>query len=202
VSQLGELIDEELHAPARRLSLARVSLLAAIGGFSALILYVTFYSGSRYTPMVKIEDPNRIDFYLNDATSRAFNEQGELASITTSPRTEFFEDTQIALLTTPIMDLRRANGERWIIKSQQGQWQEDLERLTLSGNVDAQRSPEAMTITTEKLLAYPKTKQAETDLAVTIRTPTGILRAIGMQADLNADRIEFLQDVRGHYDAR
>ena len=138
----------------------------------------------------------------HSATSKTFNEQGQLASITTSPRAEFFQKQQVGIFATPVMDIRRPNGEQWLIKAEQGQWKEVDEQLTLTGKVNAQRSPQPMTIESEKMIAYPKTRKAETDLAVTIRTPEGILRAIGMQADLDADRIEFLEQVRGRYDAR
>jgi LPS export ABC transporter protein LptC len=100
------------------------------------------------------------------------------------------------------MDIRRTNGEQWLIKAEKGLWKEADEQLTLTGKVNASRTPSPMTIESEKMIAWPKTRKAETDLAVTIRTPEGILRAIGMQADLDAERIEFLEDVRGHYDAR
>jgi lipopolysaccharide export system protein LptC len=202
MSQIGDLLNEEFHAPARRLSLTRVSLLAGVAGFCALVLYVTFYWGAGYTPAKTERNNDRVDFYLNNAINKTFNEQGQLASITTSPRADFFEKKQIGIFATPIMDIRRPNGEKWLITSQQGQWREAEENLTLIGDVKANRTPKPMTITSEKMIAYPKTKQAETDLAVTITTPTGILRAIGMRADLDADRIEFLQNVRGRHDAR
>jgi len=202
VSQIGELLDEELHAPARRLSLTRVSLLAGIGGFCVLVLYVTFYWGSDYTPTQTSSDGDRIDFYLNTATNKTFNEEGGLASIITSPRAEFFQKQQVGIFATPAMDIRRTNGEQWLIKAEKGLWKEADEQLTLTGKVNASRTPSPMTIESEKMIAWPKTRKAETDLAVTIRTPEGILRAIGMQADLDAERIEFLEDVRGHYDAR
>lgn len=202
MSQIGELLDEELHAPARRLSLTRVSLLAGIGGFCVLVLYVTFYWGSDYTPTQTSSDGDRIDFYLNTATNKTFNEEGGLASIITSPRAEFFQKQQVGIFATPAMDIRRTNGEQWLIKAEKGLWKEADEQLTLTGKVNASRTPSPMTIESEKMIAWPKTRKAETDLAVTIRTPEGILRAIGMQADLDAERIEFLEDVRGHYDAR
>jgi LPS export ABC transporter protein LptC len=201
MSQIGELLDEELHAPARRLSLTRVSLLAGIGGFCALVLYVTFYWGSDYKPTQPAADSDRIDFYLNTATSKTFNEEGQLASITTSPRAEFFQKQQVGIFATPVMDIRRADGEQWLIKAEKGLWKEAEEQLTLTGNVNASRTPSPMTIESEKMIAYPKTRKAETDLAVTIRTPEGILRAIGMQADLDAERIEFFENVRGQHDA-
>jgi len=202
MSQIGELLDEELHAPPRRLSLMRLSLLAGIGGFCLLVLYVTFYWGNSYTPAEISTKLDRVDFYLNNATTKTFNEQGELASIISSPRAEFFQKQQTGIFATPTMDIYRQNNERWLIKAQQGEWKEVEEQLTLTGNVNAQRSPQPMSIESEKMIAFPKTRQAETDLPVTIRTPEGILRAIGMQADLDADRIEFLQQVRGQYDAR
>lgn len=201
MSQIGDLLDEELHAPARRLSLTRVSLLAGIIGFCALVVYVTLYWGTDYSITPTEKSPEQIDLYLINATNKSFNDNGELASITTSPRADFYDKKQIGIFATPIINVTRPNNEKWLITANQGEWDEVDERLTLIGDVKANRTPNTMTIVSEKMATYPKTKIAETDMAVTITTSTGILRAIGMQANLETDHIKFLQNVRGKHDA-
>lgn len=54
---------------------------------------------------------------------------------------------------------------------------------------------------TEQLTVRPMEKTARTDAAVTIDTPIGSISAVGMVADLRNQRIQFLSQVQGTYDA-
>jgi len=54
-----------------------------------------------------------------------------------------------------------------------------------------------VTLTTELLRVTPKTGRAETDRAVTIEEPRGIIRGVGMDLDNQARTVKLRSQVRG-----
>jgi lipopolysaccharide export system protein LptC len=55
------------------------------------------------------------------------------------------------------------------------------------------------TMTTEKIIYYPKEKKATSDLLVTFEQPGNTVQATGMTAYLAEKRIQLLHQARGKY---
>lgn len=85
----------------------------------------------------------------------------------------------------------------WI--SRDGELVKLRDRVDLHGPRTGTTAPPRLR--SEELDLMPKVGKAFSEVAVTVTGPGSILRGRGLRADLNARRMELLNDVRGRYDA-
>jgi len=96
------------------------------------------------------------------------------------------------------------------VQAAQGRMSSDRENAYFEGNVRATRAAEKgaegsgadqatgpITLTTEYLHVIPKADRVQTDKAVTIEEPRGIIRATGLVLDNQAKTLKFNTEVRG-----
>ncbi len=106
----------------------------------------------------------------------------------------------------PQMDWYQLDGQtrEWRLRSGQGWIASDQKQIRLEGEVVMIRTAESgqlpVTITTRDVLVQPDIRYAETAAPARAVTPGGELRAIGVRAYLNQERLELLSEVRGVYE--
>ena len=76
----------------------------------------------------------------------------------------------------------------------------DNQKIVLTGQVIAHRNTTQgiMTLTTDKLIGYPKTKQIETDHLVNVDSPQSQFVSQGLKADFTTGQYDFFH-IRGKY---
>lgn len=99
-------------------------------------------------------------------------------------------------LKQPHLVLRQSGDTTAVITSQTGQYRMDRGTLRLVGDVVIHRPAYEQTLKTE-VLNWDRTEGTiETDKTVIIESPRGRLRAVGMWADLAAERMKFQSNVQ------
>lgn len=91
----------------------------------------------------------------------------------------------------------------WLIYAEQGWMSADNQLIELQKQVRLKRSASSgkqpVVITTRNVSVHPDKDYLETGEAVHAKTPTTVLRGVGLKAYLDQDKIELLSNVRGSY---
>lgn len=140
-----------------------------------------------------------VKFFLSDASSVEFDEQGLLDFTLTSQTIRHNPDDNSAQLTAPHLEVYQDGAVQWITDAQLGMISSDGKRIRLQQRVVIQSADEQSVMTTPTLTIFPEKKLAKTKQPVTLRNPHGFTRSIGLTADMNQKRIDLHQQVRGQY---
>lgn len=93
--------------------------------------------------------------------------------------------------------------EPWHIQAKSGRISEKGQQILLWDGVQVKHVSEDGAVTlmeTEELVIQPNKKLVNTEEAVKITSPFGVMEAVGMSGDLNTQKIQLLSKVRGHHD--
>lgn len=179
-----------------------------LGGLAAL----TYWLNAQIQPPAPRDggagrhDP---DLYLENFRAATYDAAGNLLQSLAAKRAQHYPDDDSVDLVSPSLVLTDPGKPRLSISADAGTVSGNREVVTLTGNVRASRdaaAPKAprdglpagpVTVTTEHLRIVPKLARAETDRAVTIEEPRGIIRGVGMVLDNNAHTFRIRSAVRG-----
>lgn len=185
-------------------SSTRVRLLTGVTLLAVTLLYWGFFGSPTDTLSGDPDDPDRVDFFIQDAFITRFNEQGELAYLLVSPRLQHYPATEMTRLESPLVTLPGDTGDAQI-SSDYGTIPDDESQIELAGNVrviDNSASETPWVLTTSVLTLLPPEHYAETHAPVQIQQGVNRTDAIGMQAWLKEHRVDLLSEVRGYYVTR
>lgn len=111
-------------------------------------------------------------------------------------------DASYTLIDNPNISMYRKNAP-WLVAAKKGTIQNTKDTIVLEDDVTIRSqniNEKEVMLTTDQLYIYPEARKAETGSPVTIRSESGIIRAVGMQADIDAKKIKLLSNVRGEHD--
>ncbi len=143
--------------------------------------------------------------YMVQMKTERFDAEGRLNYYLESDRAAHYQpdprratDRDYTLIEQPRVRLYPVDAEPWLARANRGRSDASADNVLLQGEVLAlQQTEQGFTeITTSELWLQPDKEYAHTDKAVKMRAAQGITNAIGMQADLSAERIELLAQVR------
>lgn len=182
----------------------RSRLLNSIIGIvtaAMILLFLRNYSDTRSLPTLGSESELQVhsNYFLNNTTIREFNPQGVMTFTLTSREIEENPGDNSADIHRPELNLFRNGRLQWTISAELGTISDDGERLDLKRQVVVQSDDRDTVLTTPELTFFPDRKLAQTDSPVTLQTPYGMTHAIGLRAEMNDNRVELLQQVRGQY---
>lgn len=148
--------------------------------------------------------------YMTDVNVREFNDLGELAyQIRTEQITQYQIDLNAPspedyyLLRQPVFTFYEKHPTPWQISSINARGLADGKVMDLQGDVVIQQDSNEfglLTANTETLTIHTDTQFAQTDKAVTMRSPKSQMDAIGMKANLQENHIEMLSNVKVVYE--
>lgn len=174
--------------------------LVLVSGFSFFYIY-TFHPMKQL--LLQDLSTKRMDAFLSELTVKQFNTDGRLLHHLHAPMVRHVPEKNTYLLTKPHLIVTEANQAPWEIRADQGIAEADRV-ITLSQQVMIQqKSHQAnpqVTLTTEEITYFPKSKLASTLKPVTIQQAENQIQAIGMNAYLDDHKVELLSHVRGHYE--
>ena len=167
-----------------------------------ILLFLSNYSDTRSLPTLGGESDleSRSNYFLINPEIKKFNQKGVLAFTLTSSEVEQDPTDSSARLIKPQLNLYNEGQQQWTISAELGTISSDGDRLDLERQVVIQSEDRETILQTAKLTLIPDRKLAETDNPVTLQTPYGLTRAIGLRADMNENRVELLHQVRGNYE--
>jgi lipopolysaccharide export system protein LptC len=152
------------------------------------------------------------DLFLDNFRAVSFDTDGRIRQSLAASHAQHYPDDESTDLNSVSLVLTDPGKPQFSVSADRGAVTGDRETISLSGNVRALRdavaaqSPAAndgegpsgpVKMTTEYLKVVPKESRAETDKAVTIEEPRGIIHAVGMVLDNKAKTLTLKAGVRG-----
>jgi lipopolysaccharide export system protein LptC len=164
--------------------------------------------------LIHVLDPGRLapvaapahvpDFYLDKFTTVHMDGEGNPKRRLEGARLAHYPDTDSNEIRAPYMVLYHPTREPWHVRAERGWVSGAGDVILLLGEVHVWRDSSSHTrevdIRTRDLRVLPQSEYGETDKPVVIRTRNAELRAVGMRAWLDDNRIELLSQVQSVYE--
>jgi lipopolysaccharide export system protein LptC len=151
------------------------------------------------------------DLFLQDFRATTFDAKGKPREALSAARAEHFPDDDSAELSTPKLSLTETGKPMLTITADRGRIAGDRNQGDFAGHVRVERAadPEPpakgeepggpVTLTTESLHVITKDQRVQTDRAVTIEEPRGIIRGQGLEFDNKAKTVRIKSHVSGTF---
>lgn len=150
--------------------------------------------------------PPRADYLLYDFDLIALDEDGKESFAASGPRLTRHPSLGTLDIEAPRFSSPDSNGRVWTGKAKRAWVNKEGTELRMLGDASVSSPTVANQAPTllrsESLVVFPREHRVASDVAVTVTEPGSILSAIGMRANLDAQQVELLSDVRIHHDAR
>jgi lipopolysaccharide export system protein LptC len=150
-----------------------------------------------------LRGPSEPDSFVVQARYRAWNTDGELEILLTSPRIEQFDEQGLSTLETPKARVYSARDPHpWLIEADDGTLRQGEGLAHLDGNVVVVRQLDQgeSRLTTDTLTLDNQDGTVYTDDPVTIKEPFGTTTAVGMKAWVDERILELKSRVEGRYE--
>lgn len=203
----GTATHEHAHAQARQ---TRKTTAIAI----ACCLLALTIIGVRYAPERQANTSASVDLeqdapdgIATQATLTQFNQQGQLARRVLGEEIRFFERSNETVVFQPVITLpdQKNPDAPWKITAAQALLKKTLNQVDFTGRVQIENETARhgkLQINTEQLTVDLDRQYAETDKAVTIRTPSSRAQAVGMKADFARERLLLTANVKETHEPR
>lgn len=172
--------------------------LAWVGYWSA---YQSFGVGQRDTK----NDPQLIDFYVENIKSWRFSNEGALVYRLSAIQLEHVQSSDLTRVQQPQMVLYKAQAAPWQINSGRGEVLSGGQQVELLDGVRLKRLDDTAAPTvveSTQLTVFPEREYARTDAPVRIETAGGVTTAVGMEAFFKDSRVLLHSKVRGQHEIR
>ena len=184
--------------------------LLLLFGFPAGLLMAIGYWNIRPDSFIQPQGTNTqtaqdIDFFVENAYSIQYQEDGKLRYEMTAKRLEHLKARDVTLLEQPDLQLFRGTPYPWHVQSLKGEVAPGGKEVELIDEVriartDAKGRPTV--ITSSRMTVFPEQEYAQTAQAVRIAAANGVTTAKGMKAYLQDGRMLLLSNVRGLHEVR
>lgn len=144
------------------------------------------------------------DYYLHGFTATTMDANGKPSYKVTAKHLEHYPDDDSMKLQTPFFSFYENNIKTWTAQAHEAIIVENGEKIHLSGEVILNQIKISTKdipaiLTTEQLTIESDNDTAHTKSKINLRKGKNTIDAVGMRADLNKGRIEFLSKTRSHY---
>jgi lipopolysaccharide export system protein LptC len=150
------------------------------------------------------------DVFLENFRAITFDANGKPRETLAAKRAEHFPDDDSAEVTAPELALTEAGRPTVTVEARKARLSGDRENGWFEGAVKVHRGAEEptpgnerpagpVTLTTEFLHVVPKQYRVDTDRAVTIEEPRGIIRGQGLTLDNKAKTVNLHSHVSGTF---
>jgi lipopolysaccharide export system protein LptC len=178
-------------------------IIATLAGV-VLLIFLLSYSETGIPPTLERAVSSRNqnpDFFIVNSRSSQYDEQGLLSIVMEGDSITHAPDSNTAIIKKPSFSLYKQGRLNWTINSATGTIHNENNQIDLEQQVVITSSDGQTTMKTPALTIFADDEIAVTDKPVTIVSPTGFTRAIGLKANLKKEQIHLLKQVRGQYDA-
>ena len=148
------------------------------------------------------------DLFLEDFRAVTFDASGKPREALSAQGAQHFPDDDSAELAKPRLSLTEPGRPTLTISADRGRIAGDREHGDFTGHVRVERDADPtpatggepsgpVTLTTDLLHVFTKEQRVQTDAAVTIEEPRGIIRGRGLEFDNKAKRVRITSHVSG-----
>lgn len=144
--------------------------------------------------------------YMDRFLATRMSEQGVRQYTVAAPHLVQLAADQGTRIDSPDINVFLEDGQvrEWLIRAGTGWMSADNSLIRLQDQVTITRPADSgqlpLVMVTDHLQVQPAQNLIETDAPVRMTTPGGIIEAVGLKADLNSNRLELLNQVRGRYE--
>ncbi|MBW8189470.1 LPS export ABC transporter periplasmic protein LptC [Neiella marina] len=184
-----------------RLTLVSVLLLIAALLFNALM------DSDDDTPQeTELWGSYEPDYVANNLFNRNYDANGQLESTVYAETMESYPDLSMTIFARPEVTLYDSNTTKkpaWHVTASEGSHYPKTQQLQLRGNVTIKandQTSQIQTISTPFLVLEIESNQMHTDEYVTAVGPHLEMKGQGLEADLNSEQIQVLQQVETTYE--
>ena len=143
------------------------------------------------------------DAWMENVTALIMDKQGKVNMKIITPKLVHYAKNDVTDFSMPEITLYRNSRKPWFITAKYAKAAEGLNRVNFWDNVVIHHSADERTpatvIKTKTLTVFPKQQTAETDDLITLVQPNILVKAVGMNTDLNTGNIKLLSQARGEY---
>lgn len=161
---------------------------------AAIAITVTFvWSSIDSEDIISAENQKIPQLARNELLNPSFesrDEKGQPYKITATHATQDPDNEKLVYLTKPFADIILNEGNRLALKADQGEYTQDQRQLLLHGNVQLS-DDEGYELTTKQLHIDLMESRAQTDTAVQVQGPAGLLRAAGLRGSTKENHLVF-----------
>ncbi len=177
------------------------SVLSAITAMAGIIVYLTQFSESGKLSIVeRFEAVPDADSHLTKVDGIKYSRDGEIAyKWRASSAERLISDGSISL-QDPFYIGNIADQRPWTASAKTGKLSQDGEQLTLLDTVLVKDLIRQAQITTELLQINLESSEVSTNQPLTLSLRNGKTHSLGMKASMKDERVELLDQVKGHYD--
>ena len=178
-----------------------------LGGLAALTYWLDAQV-QREPPRRDGSTRHEPDLFVERFRAVSYGPDGQVLQSLAAAGARHYPDDQSTDFISPSIVLTEPGRPRFEVTADKGTVTGDRETVTFVGNVRAVRaatpgtgpsgSPTGpITVTTQSLRVLPKLGRADTNDAVTIEEPRGIMHAVGIELDNEAKTLKLKSGVRG-----
>ena len=181
--------------------------------FTALLLVIllaiastSVFESIKRKPSTKEEivrhDP---DYFIENFTATTMDLQGKLNYKVTAVHLEHYPDNNSMKLQHPVFSFYENEIENWTARADEALIFQDTKKIYLNGNVimiqlaNKKENTKAIRITAQQLTIEANEKLVHTKTKIKLIQANNHIQAVGMKADMNINKIEFLSKTRSHY---
>jgi len=164
------------------------------------------FESIKNSPILNDEVPRHVpDYFLENFTATTTNIEGKLAYKVSGLHLEHYPDDNSLKLTQAIFSLYEDERISWTVRANEALIFQDSQKVYLSGNVAMDQFPNKkekkrpIKLRTEQLFIDMKKKIATTKSKIKFTQGTNRIQGIGMNADMQKNKIEFMSQVRSRY---
>lgn len=145
------------------------------------------------------------DYFLENFTATSRNEKGDITYKVVAVHLEHYPDDNSMKLRKPIFSFYDDNIKTWDAVADEAIIFQETQVIHLNGHaILRQLAGSKINFTPSKITAAQLTIEAKKKIAhtksnITLTQGSNHIQAIGMKADMNKNKIEFLSKTRSHY---
>lgn len=178
----------------------KILRIATLFIISTAILMMLSYHANTTGKKNAIEMP---DAYMEDVTAVILDKVGKVTMKIVTPKMVHYAKDDHTNFTNPQLTLFHKSPNPWFVESKTAFANHGIERVIFKGDVNIHHPADfnnpATVIKTNSLIVHPNNKTAETSDPVTMIQPGSIMKAVGMQADMESGNIKLLSQAQGEY---
>lgn len=179
-------------------ALLLIVLLAVVSGW-------IFESIEKSPILTKEKIRHEPDYFLKNFTATTMDDTGKPAYQVKANHLEHYPDDDSTKLQKPKFSFYKDNIKIWTAEANEALVLNNNKKINLKGNVilkrisDPGKNNVPMILKAEQLTIEPERNLAHTKSKIKLLQGKNYIQAIGMRADINKTKIEFLSKTRSHY---
>jgi len=185
-----------IHLSTRLINTSIVTITAVI---VTAFLYNVSDNNSRQLQIAPSKD-NSPDYLLSTTISKQYNDQGLLTLKVNAENIIHSPENQSAKMRQPYFEVYENNALVWTINADRGTVLEKGNRIDLEQRIVIASQDKTTSLKTPALTVLTDQKIMTTDKNVTLNSPNGFSRSIGMEAKLESEEIHLFKQVVGQYE--